>query len=95
MLPFISVVFTSSLGLSIIQTYRQPMLLILSTLPISSVLLNSTLSHCVIPALSRQALDIPSSKSPNLRQHTTALAVACYPAWALPIFITITQAATP
>jgi hypothetical protein len=66
MLPFLQVVFTSSLGLPIVQTYRQPLLPILSTLPISPVLLNSPLSHCVIPALFRQALDNPRP-SPNSR----------------------------
>jgi hypothetical protein len=56
-LPFLPVVFTPSLGLPIIQTYRQPLL------PISSVLSNSPLSHCVIPTLFRQALDNPRPKS--------------------------------
>jgi hypothetical protein len=56
----------SSHRLSIAQTYRQPLLLILSTLPISPVLPNSTLSHRVIPALFHRALDNPSSKSPAL-----------------------------
>jgi len=88
MLPFLPVVFTSSLGLPTVQTYRQPLLPILSTLP------NSPLSHCVIPALFRQALNNPRP-SPNFRQHTASLAVVCCRTHTLPIFATVTRAATP
>jgi hypothetical protein len=94
MLPFLPVVFTSSLGLPIVQTYRQPLLPILSTLPISPVLPNSPLSHCVIPALFRQALG-NSRPSPNSRQHTVSLAVVCCRTHTLPIFATVTRVATP
>jgi len=100
MLPFLPVVFTSSLGLPTVQTYRQPLLPILSmlpnssTLPISPVLPNSPLSHCVIPALFRQALDNPRP-SLNSRQHTAALAVVCCRTHTLSIFATVTRAATP
>ena len=100
MLPFLPVVFTSSLGLPTVQTYRQPLLPILSTLPnsstlpISPVLPNSPLSHCVIPALFRQALGNPRP-SPNSRQHTASLAVVCCRTHTLPIFATVTRAATP
>jgi hypothetical protein len=65
-----------------------------STLPISPVLPNSPLSHCVIPALFRQALDNPRP-SLNSRQHTAALAVVCCRTHTLSIFATVTRAATP
>jgi len=100
MLPFLPVVFTSSLGLPIVQTYRQPLLSILSTLPnsltlpISPMLPNFPLSHCVIPALFHQALDNPCS-SPNSRQHTAVLAVVCCRTHILLIFATVTRAVTP
>jgi hypothetical protein len=94
MLPFLPVVFTSSLGLLIVQTYRQPLLPILSTLPISPMLPNSPLCHCVIPTLFHQALDNPCP-SPNSRQHIGALAVMCCSTHILPIFVTVTGAATP
>jgi hypothetical protein len=63
-------------------SYRQPQQSILSTLlnsstlPVSPVLPNSPLSHCVILALFHQALDNPHP-SPNSRQHTAALVVVC------------------
>ena len=94
MLPFLPVVFTPSLGLPIIQTYRQPLLPILSMLPISSVLSNSPLSHCVIPTLFRQALDNPRP-SLNSCQYVVVLAVACCRKHTLPIFATVTRVATP
>ena len=100
MLPFLLVVFTSSLGLLIVQTYRQPLLPILSTLPnsltlpISPMLPNSPLCHCVIPTLFHQALDNPCP-SPNSRQHIAALAVVCCSTHILSIFVTVTGAATP
>jgi len=100
MLPFLPVAFTSSLGLPIVQIHRQPLLPILSTLlnsstlPISPVLPNFPLSHCVIPALFRQALDNPRP-SPNSRQHTATLTVVCCRTHTLPIFATVTRATTP
>jgi hypothetical protein len=63
-------------------------------LPISPVLPNSPLSHCVIPALFRQVLD-NLRPSPNSRQHTASLAVVCCRTHTLPIFATVTRAATP
>ena len=99
MLPFLPVVFTSSLGLPIVQTYRQPLLSILSTLPnsltlpISPMLPNFPLSHCVIPALFRQVLN-NLHPSPNSHQHTAALVVVCCRAHSLQIFATVTRAAT-
>ena len=52
------------------------------------------LSHCVIPTVFRQALGNPRP-SPNSRQHTAALAIVCCRTHTLPIFATVTRAATP
>jgi hypothetical protein len=64
------------------------------TLPISPMLPNSPLFHCVIPALFHQALDNPCP-SPNSCQHTAVLAVVCCRTHILLIFTTVTRAATP
>jgi len=52
------------------------------------------LSHCVIPAVFRQALGNPRP-SPNSRQHTAALVIVCCRTHTLSIFTTVTRAATP